>query len=580
MASPRYAIGLDLGDGESAIAWADREAPGRIRVYTREGDETSVVTAIARTDDGRVIGEHALRLSNAREVLTTFKTMPRRTGVGLVEPLDSVEFAYWFVKDFAEQHPEVAAPDTCVLYIGHPAGWPTEAVQIYADQLEARLHPFEIRLVPESQSAFLHVHDEARVAPDIRPVLVVDIGSSTTDFTLVTDAGADNLAFGQALGCRVIDEEIRSAVTAAVPDPHDRRRLGQDDEKALLRWLCRRRKEAAFAGVELRKPALEERPAWVVETCWHRLADVDVSALVTRPGGWHEQLRAELAAVRDHLGESRRPELVLTTGGGSRMPFVHDLCVASFPGSDVARIDNPELAVAKGLASYGRWRVRVDAFRGGVKGLARSSALTELLETGIVEFTAKLYRAWIDWGFGAGRGSATGTPDTLDGLKQRQRLFLNWLKTQDGKETRDRIFCPFELQIDDALAPEAAALCADAHLPRSALSTRITLPPDVFVLPQGAMQHLNTFVEKVVDPILNPVMDKLDKTSVGRVVADFSNWLLPASRERRVAQALSAPMTRWFRFTDDDKAKLIEAIQEQVSEQLLERSRAIEQLLA
>jgi hypothetical protein len=94
------------------------------------------------------------------------------------------------------------------------------------------------------------------------------------------------------------------------------------------------------------------------------------------------------------------------------------------------------------------------------------------------------------------------------------------------------------------------------------------------------MHHLNTFIEKVIDPIFDPVMDKLDKTMVGRVVADFSDWLLPPSRERQVAQALSAPMTRWFRFTDDDKAKLIEAIQEQVSEQLLERSRAIEQLLA
>ncbi|GAB3434363.1 Hsp70 family protein [Flindersiella endophytica] len=596
MANPRYAIGLDLGDGESAIAWSDREgtgqaraavgpdawttAPGRIRAYARAGDETSVVTAIARVGNERVIGERALRLPNAREILTNFKTMPRRTGVGLVEPLDSAEFAYWFVKEFAEQHPDIAAPDNCVLYVGHPAGWPPEAVRIYAEQLEARLRPLEVRLVPESQSAFLHVHDEAEVAVDVRPVLVVDIGSSTTDFTLVTDAGADNLPFGQDLGCRAIDEEVMAAVTAAVLDPHDRRRLGQDDEKALLRWLCRRHKEAAFAGVQLPKPELEERGAWVVETCWNRLSEVDVAGLAGRPDGWRDKARVELAAVCDHLGQSRRPALVLTTGGGSRMPFVRDLCVATFPDSQVASIDQPSLAVAKGLASYGRWRARVDAFREGVKRLAGSAALTDVLEAGIVEFTAQLYRAWIDWSFGAGRGSSTGTPDDLDGLKLRQGLFLDWLTTPEGKQTRDRIFCPFELKLDNAIAPEAEALCTAAGLPSSALSTRIVLPPDVFVLPQGVMQHLNTFIERVVDPIFDPAMDKLDETAVGRAVAKFSDWLLPPSRERLLAQAISVPGTRWFRFTDDDKAKLVKAIQAQVSEQLLERSRAIEQLLA
>lgn len=582
MSSRRYVIGLDLGDGESAIAWADVEDRRRVRLYTREGDETSVVTAIARDGDGRVIGERALRKADAREVLTNFKTMPSRTGVGLVEPLDSVEFAYWFVKDFAGKHPDIAAPDNCVLYIGHPAGWPADAVRIYGDQLEARLHPFEVRLVPESQSAFLHVHDESEVDPGVRPVLVVDIGSSTTDFTLVTDDGADNLPFGQAIGCRAIDEEVMAAVVAAVPDPDDLNRLSQDDEMALLRWLCRRHKEATFAGVEARAPRLEGRAAWVVETCWPLLAEVDVSALIDRPGGWRERLRLELAAVRDHLGESR-PELVLTTGSGSRMPFVRDLCVAAFPDAEVASVDQPSLAVAKGLASYGRWRAKVDAFRAGVAALADSDAVDNVLADESRPLARRFYKVWINWSLDftkrefreilAGYRAAKDSTD----LATRRRLFVAWMATPDADPKRQQIFGSVETRLDRALTPIADALCRDCGLDATALDTKVELPPDVFVrLRVGRLRDLDAVFERTVGRML----DLFALSPFSRWAMRMMDGAVPSSIDHALTEAGNAMAAGLYRLSDDDIAELAEAIRLRVREQLLERAKAIETLLA
>jgi hypothetical protein len=48
-AEARYAVGLDIGDGESCLAWAplDRSEPTQIYARPRSG-ERSIVTAMAQ----------------------------------------------------------------------------------------------------------------------------------------------------------------------------------------------------------------------------------------------------------------------------------------------------------------------------------------------------------------------------------------------------------------------------------------------------------------------------------------------------------------------------------------------------
>ncbi|MGA5757151.1 Hsp70 family protein [Nonomuraea bangladeshensis] len=573
MSRPRYAVGLDLGDGESAIAWVECTDSGEVRLYDRGDDEVSVVTAMARGIDGtELLGEAALLHPEVRQARVNFKTRPRRTRVGLAESLDIVDFARLFVSEFGERYPEVLGG--CRLYIGHPAGWDQATVAVYREQLEGALRPLSVQLVPESQSAFLHVHDQARVDPETRPVLVVDVGSSTIDFTLVTD-GPENLPYGDELGCRRIDEEIRGVVLEREHDPAVRERLAQPTAAGLLSWLCRRHKEAAFSGLSFPRPTArpDSKLRWVIDTCWPALAQVDVEALVRRPGGWLDRFRDELRRVRGHLGE-RLPLIVLTAGGGARMPLVGQACAEVFAGATIDPVAEPSLAVARGLASYGRWRLRVEEFRDAVRALTDSSEIDDCVSADARGFTRRLYTAYYQNQWEAifepilAEVNAGVPPrEAVGDMKAQQRRLFAWLATPAARPVRDRVLGPLEDRINGVLRPAADRLCAAHGLPSHALNTRVALPPTIFLRPPAALLPVVPLLEKVSGPL----MAGLARSRVFR--ASLRGQL-------RILKSAGPRAGSLYRLNDGDIAELTHAVREEVTKQLLQRVRSIEMLLA
>ena len=83
--------------------------------------------------------------------------------------------------------------------------------------------------------------------------------------------------------------------------------------------------------------------------------------------GWRDALRACLKSARAGIGGD--PDLVLFTGGASRMGFVTSDAQAIFRTARVVRGKAPELAIAKGLAWWGRARLRAAAFTAEVDAL-------------------------------------------------------------------------------------------------------------------------------------------------------------------------------------------------------------------
>ena len=83
--------------------------------------------------------------------------------------------------------------------------------------------------------------------------------------------------------------------------------------------------------------------------------------------GWREALRNSLIGARNGIGGD--PDLVLFTGGASRMGFVVEDAQEIFPTARVVRGKAPELAIAKGLAWWGRARLRAAAFTAEVDAL-------------------------------------------------------------------------------------------------------------------------------------------------------------------------------------------------------------------
>jgi molecular chaperone DnaK (HSP70) len=358
-AEPRYVIGLDIGDGESCLAWASLDRSDPAQIYTRRSGERSIVTAMAQSPSGLLIGDEAVISREATRFSVNFKDAGTP---------DAADFAAALLAEFRDRHPEVLPSAT--VFVGHPAGWSSEAVAAYEGHLGRLGRP--VRLMPESQSALLHVRDRGRDAEQLERVLVVDIGSSTTDFTIVEDLAPRNLPVGAALGCRRIDEQLAGLVRDALH--HDMAlmaALAADGGPELLLLACRWAKEAQFSGHSRRimdlRESCEGRFGPIVATAWTWLLDLEIPPIVAAPGGWGDDFRAVLAELAD-----QQPNLVVLTGGGSRMPLAARLCREMFPAAEVEQDDDPAFAVVRGLVSNGRHQAAVDRFRREVTELIRA----------------------------------------------------------------------------------------------------------------------------------------------------------------------------------------------------------------
>lgn len=568
----RYAVGLDLGDGESVVAWADVNDRQPPRPFERASGEVNVITALGTDRTGAtLIGAAALGTPEVRHVRVNFKRRPVAAASGITPRIEAVDFAQRLLIEFFEQHPEVA--DGCVVYVGHPAGWdPVQHVEPYRQQLADALRPHEVRMVAESQSAFLHLHDAAGGDPTRRPALVIDIGSSTIDFTALDDQGVNS--FGSDLGCRLIDEAIAASVVAALP-AEARQRLAEPTPRSLLLWLCRLRKEAAYDGSVAIPPEPESGLLrWVIETCWPVLAALDVTAIVD--GGWRGEFQRELRRAGERLGPGR-PALVLVIGGGSRMPFVIDGCQEVFGSGEVVALAHPSLAVAQGLASYGRWEHRVEAFHREIGELPGRIGVAEAVRRQSRQISRSLYQTWYrSWGalLLDAVESGAARPADLTTVSGALTYYVDWLDTPAGESSRVEILGPLESELNRRLGPEAERLCLRFGMPADALAVRVRLPGGVIVRPRNGFIRVWVRTGDALNALtLRPVLQMRGKLARRYIRASM-----------RMSRSLVDPVGRMlagaFDLQSADLATITDAISVAIAAQLTERARAVEQLLA
>lgn len=387
----QYAVGLDLGDGESSLCWVPTHGRNEAQIYTRGTDGAAILTALGREplEQGGyryVIGEAAVLAKNVLHFNVNFKTRPDPKS--LAAP-DAVHFAQILLTEFFAEHPEIR--EDCAVYVGHPTGWDAESVETYHKHFSSMGLP--IRLVAESQSALVHVRDRRagrRETRGLDRVLVVDIGSSTTDFTFVEDLIPRNLPVGSDLGCALIDRTLVTMVRKRFAGNEEfTKALGHDGAEEMLRLVCRRAKEAQFTGDDLRFQQFDLRddtrfaPLVRIPLGWLKAKDIP-RQVVQGPGGWAERFEDVLAEVRGLLGEAK-PELVVVTGGGSRMPVVRQLCLGAFPEAAVENDKKPSLSVTRGLASVGRHRVNVARFRQDIQALKGRPEFEEKIRAGLID---------------------------------------------------------------------------------------------------------------------------------------------------------------------------------------------------
>ena len=399
----RY-FGFDLGDAESAVSRLTKEEGGSPEMLTIR-DAKSLITAYAQLTDGTlVVGESACYVPKAvrREIRfkTRFLTDPESAG---------------HVKRFASGvlgelygSGDLVKNEDCCFYIGCPAGWDRTAREEYRSIFEECGYP-PARIISESRAALVSAcqSKHLQVGYDIlsKPVLVVDIGSSTTDFAYIANGKEVELktAGEVALGGGIMDEILLEHSLRICPREERIRRVFAESRpwKNYCEFAARRLKEKYFSDPDYWKEHPCTESVMIRQTIPMRLklvmdeetADLILNEKLEKLGerSFREVFTGSLREVREKIGETA-PELVFLTGGVSKMQQIRQLVREAFPDSVVITGAEPEFAVARGLALCGRIDEDIREFRQELQELIASTKIEDLVEAHIKD----LYRETVD----------------------------------------------------------------------------------------------------------------------------------------------------------------------------------------
>lgn len=175
-----------------------------------------IPTYFAKTnDDCYIIGEEVADIRAPQWIKRAWKTRP--TAASEENKVCTQQFMQEVFYHFAERNTHaIAVENDFTFAIGYPCDWSEEDANRYKDMAQNALRGInnfegknvQIIAVRESQAAALYARKKLNVSSDDfnKGVLLIDFGSSTTDFTFVQ--GLSGLHCGLDLGANKIDQII------------------------------------------------------------------------------------------------------------------------------------------------------------------------------------------------------------------------------------------------------------------------------------------------------------------------------------------------------------------------------------
>ena len=433
-------VGFDLGDGESSVSECQLNGSSEPDVLKLVDNRQSFITCIGRDRSGRIlIGQAALESANTNAAHLTFK---RRK--------ESRQLARDFFQEVLRRA-ELAGSSIGNAYVvvGHPSAWTTQEVQEYIDELQGATG-WRVQGISESRAAFLQLKESSKLTVEqLRSTtLIVDVGSSTTDFTLIKNLKQQPIEFGHNdLGGRLIDRAILNFVVKKYPDPEKLNRLfGQFSHiYAQCEHLCRVVKESYFTEeakyLETNELIACKQFVEIDESTIFRLklTASDMQQILKAPqvdlGNlcWEETFRRTLQQVKLQGPSADPAKTIALTGGGARMSFVRKICQEVFPDASLLIDSSPEFTIVKGLARAGKLDMFSASFFDELDPLCSDLPKAFKDEVGVflegavkplaVDFVNSVIRSGlVNW--------REGRVHSLNNLeKHLEELGVNWAKT-------------------------------------------------------------------------------------------------------------------------------------------------------
>ncbi len=497
-------IGFDLGHGETALTWvrADNQEtnPQSLLINNRK----SQITAIAHHPQrGIIIGEMACQLSDATVLEIAFKT---RKFDDLSYQRTIKEFVNAIYQHLIDTN-QIQTEDTNYFFVGCPSGWWIEEIQTYQKILSETVPNSTV--VKESRAALMHAKESGifTIQELEKSVLVIDIGSSTTDFTLVKGMSDTPIDFGRDLGASLIEKEILKKTLEIHRQYRQKNediiKLGKhlnDEEIWTLEEIekletifkqspiyrnrcelrCRKAKEEYFnyqdtyrddyvnVGSEDIQRKFKFSPL-VNGKIINAILNQSLPELENK--SWRDAFGSQLQVVKQKLDEQAIiPSAILLTGSASKMGFVLDMCQENFPNLPCKRDGEPELCIARGLARWGRVYIRTSGFMDeisqfldneltGIVGNhvpAFLDKLAEELANGLVEEVVKpCVKSW--------RNREIITLKALE--SEIENKAKTWLTGSDGNSKVTKTLLEWLANVQDEVREKTDSICSKYGLP-------------------------------------------------------------------------------------------------------------------
>ena len=482
-------IGFDLGHGETAVAKARVESIEPPEMLEINNKKVQITALGWHPELGYLVGEQALIQAGVTQLKIAFKQKPNNEPHYRKTISNFLETYYHLLKDSKQ----IEGGETSQFYVGCPSGWSISDREEYQTLLKEAGIPL-LSVVPESRAAFMQAKEAGKLDYDkLRSaVLIVDIGSSTTDFTLVKSLHEIPIDFGSnALGASLIDKAIFA------------RTLGNHEDKALLERVfedyphhqarcelaCRKAKEDYFSNEQLYShpqsfargfESINEQIYFIPQVNKAIAQDILKQPLPELGDkSWMQSFRESVTEAKERLDQQGIvPKVVLMTGGASRMKFTREICEEIFPEpeSQVRPDPEPERCIALGLARVGRWDLRASAFKEEIDKVFDSKKLKEIIERHIPELiellTKPLSESLIenavkpslkDWQKNKIRTLGDLESSMKSGAEQ-------WLKSDRAQQIiKNKSVIWFNSKIQPDLAQETDPICRKFQIPRSSL---------------------------------------------------------------------------------------------------------------
>ncbi len=399
-------VGFDFGHGETALAKTTSEAAGAEPEMLEINGQKNQVTALGLTNRSErleLVGENAIKSPDVQQLYIGFK--PQRHQFDAPEP-DRLKTIKRFLRTYVDLLSETKQLRERTLpqfIVGIPSGWTAREQYEYLKLLQDA-GMSRVRVEKESRAAFLQIKEsktfDVRTEDLLQRILIVDVGSSTTDFTIVSNLETQLLEdFGDDIGAGLIDEVIFERTLQRIENtqPEEKARLekvfqGAFHHQRRCLLSCRKGKEEYFSRsqnyptalhcvecsrkIRTVRPAIEFDPLIYADEM-EKVLNTPIPALQQR--SWKTAFTDALREAQARIG-ARQPNLLILTGGASRMPFVMDLCQEVFGEAEVfLRGPEPEFTIAKGLARIGRIDFLTNQFKQTIAKLEESDDLRELL---------------------------------------------------------------------------------------------------------------------------------------------------------------------------------------------------------